>query len=190
MTNNPHRAYQAYLEARYARFSTPEALVFRMVRTATGTRPVASARILKGNDNEVYVVTTAQRQEFVTRIHRAGESGLQDEAWALAAVRAVGVPVPDVLLVDRLVDKEQSLEYMVQTKVPGRSLAELQRALTPQEWEHVLLQMGGMLARVHTVRTGGFYKRQREDVWDFPTRSGLMTSVAQDRAARWLRGQG
>jgi aminoglycoside phosphotransferase len=136
------------------------------------------------------VVTTAQRQEFVVRIHRAGESGLQDEAWALAAVRAVGVPVPDVLLVDRLVDKEQSLEYMVQTKVPGRSLAELQRALTPQEWEHALLQMGGMLARVHTVRTGGFYQCQREGVWDFPTRSGLMASVVQDRAARWLRGQG
>ena len=76
-----------------------------MVRTATGTRPVASARIVKRNDNEVYVVTTVQHQEFVVRIHRAGESGLQDEAWALAAVRAVGVPVPDVLLVDRLVDR-------------------------------------------------------------------------------------
>ena len=48
--------------------------------------------------------------------------------------------------------------------------------------------MGGMLARVHTVRTGGFYRRQREDVWDFPTWSGPMASVAQDRAAErpWL----
>jgi aminoglycoside phosphotransferase (APT) family kinase protein len=187
-----HRAYQAYLEARHARFGVPEALVGQMVRAATGKPLISSERMVKGADNEVYVVTTAERQAVVVRIRRAGDSGMRDEAWALAAAREVGVPVPEVLLVDRLHDGDEVLEYMVQTRMEGRSLDDLGRQLTPGERDHALRDMGAMLARLHTVHTAGFYKRGDDGTWDFPTWPALMACMVDARRGErpWLLSAG
>ena len=56
---------------------------------------------MRGYDNEVYRVITADGGGLIVRIRRRSEVPMADEAWAIAQGRAAGAPVPDVLLSER-----------------------------------------------------------------------------------------
>ncbi len=57
MAQAQNNAYQRYLEARHAAFATPRPLVDAMVRRATSQPATSLARLVRGNDNEVYIAT-------------------------------------------------------------------------------------------------------------------------------------
>ena len=192
MTQAHNNAYQSYLEARHAAFATPRPLVDAMVRRATSQPATSLARLVRGNDNEVYIARLPQGEDVVVRIHRSGSCSLAEEAWPLGMARSVGVPVPEVLLVDQVVDGETALEFMVETRVPGQPLEDRLPRLTQAERRHVFRQMGEVLARLHSIRVGGFYRRQPDGTWDFPDWSALMASAVRERAAErpWLRAAG
>ena len=63
--------------------------------------------------------STASRQgkPFIVKIRRLGELGFEQEAWRMEACRAVGVPVPEILLLERIQDGEGVSEVI------GRFLA-------------------------------------------------------------------
>src|SRR2546423_2358327 len=185
--NDVDGLYQTYLESRHAAFSTSEEVVFDAVRRATKQTPVSRRKVVKGNDGEVYFVTTAQGCEFVVKIDRSG-SGLEEEAWALTTSREAGVPVAEVLLVTRLEHDEPSIELMVQSKVPGQPLAELLHQLEAEQQQNVLSQMGQVLAQLHAIRTQGFYKRHADGSWDFRHWARFMEVAVRDRATerQWV----
>ena len=58
--------------------------------------------------------STASRQgkPFIVKIRRLGELGFEQEAWRMGACRAVGVPMSEVLLLDRIQDGEGILEVI------------------------------------------------------------------------------
>jgi Ser/Thr protein kinase RdoA (MazF antagonist) len=103
------------------------------------------------------------------------------EVWAIEQCRAAGVPVPDVLLVGTVPVDESEREVMVQRVVPGRPLNEIHGRLSRAELGHVWTQAGEALARIHTIRAGGFYKMRRPGVWDFPDWESVAASAREAR---------
>jgi aminoglycoside phosphotransferase (APT) family kinase protein len=175
-------AEQAYLQALHCRFAAPSGLVDRLVREATGARVLECRRHVAGNDNEVYVVETEGDRRYVLRIHRQGETGLHEEAWALEACRAAGVPVPEVVSIGYA---EKGLEWMLQSRVPGRALSDRWVELDPSARRRCLRQMGEALSGIHSVRAGGFYKRHVDGVWDFADWMSLVQCSIRERTAEW-----
>ena len=179
--------YQAYLNSRHAKFNTPETLVFEMTRRAINQTPVSRAKIVKGNDKEVYFVATAEGQEVVAIVNQTDES-FAGEAWCLTQLRKAGVPVPEVLLFDCLEHEGKAIEFMVQSKISGQPLESHWQSLTAEQRQNSLRQMGEVLAQIHAVRADGFYKRHADGNWDFSSWSKLMKATAGDRRAerKWI----
>jgi aminoglycoside phosphotransferase (APT) family kinase protein len=184
--------YQEYLEQRHWGFDAPEQLVFRMVARATGEKPVSRAKVVRGNDNEVYLVATGAGADYVVRIRRSGEVGFAAEAWAIEECRKAGVPVAQVHLVGWEEHDGEQLEFMVQSRLPGRPLDEVGPELSEREWGEILLQAGQVLGKVHSVGVGGFYHRDPDGNWDFADWQGIMDSTVRDRSREeeWILGAG
>jgi len=173
--------YHQYLERKHAGFQTPEDLVFRWVSKATGRRPVSRQKLVRGNDNEVYQVATTTGEEYVIRIRRCEAAELETEAWVIEQYRRAGVPVPVVHLVDREEYGGSTLEFMVQTRVPGRPLSQLDRRTTQQEWVGLCRQAGEVLGKMHSVEVGGFYHLNSGGKWDFADWQEVMDSTVSGR---------
>lgn len=172
-----------FLKARHAAYATPEDDIFRLVQKATGQQPQSSQKIVRGYDNEVYAVKTQQGQVCIVRINRHGKTGFDQEAWALEKCRAAGVPVPEILLIDVIEVDEHKDSVMVQRKLPGAALSDIQKSLTQNELQAVFCQAGEILSKIHSIKVNGFYKRHADGSWDFSTWHKVMMSALKDRAA-------
>jgi aminoglycoside phosphotransferase (APT) family kinase protein len=168
-----------------------------MVRGATGVAaavPQYCTRIVEGFDSEVYAVRLAEYpRALIVKIERGdAEVSLDQEAWALGAARGAGVPVPEVLHVGQLVDAAQSLTYLVETQVPGQSLARRLSIRAEPDWRAAFERVGAVLARLHQVWVDGFWKRRSTGEWDFPTWEAVMASTLKNRETEWreLRDSG
>jgi aminoglycoside phosphotransferase (APT) family kinase protein len=179
--------YQSYLDHRHAAFRTPEGVIFRMVQRATGARPRARRRLVRGV-NEAYLVSAAAGAGYVVRISREGESSFAEEAWAIAQCRAAGAPVPEVHLVGTEEHDGEALEFMVMTRMPGTPLSEVLPGLTTSQRARAWQAAGAALAQVHAVRVDGFYLRHANGEWDFPDWRAVMNSSIHDRSAEreWI----
>lgn len=171
------------MRQRHAAYTTPDPIICGLVNRATGQQGVTAQQIMRGYYNEVYVVTTDRGQDFVVRIRRYGETGFTQEAWALAQCRATGVPVPDVLLVDKIREAAWAGEVMVQQRIQGFPLRDLLPVLATTERARVIAQAGEALGRIHQVQVDGFYRLNSNWQWDFPTWEALMDSYVTDRTA-------
>ena len=80
---------------------------------ATGQEPARSEKIVGGYQNEVHCIET--RQSLYWKDQAAWR--FEQEAWGMEACRAVGVPVPEILLLERIQDGEGVSEVI------GRFLA-------------------------------------------------------------------
>ena len=110
-----------FIVTRHAQFVTDERIVFDLVRKATDNSPISRKKIVRGNDNEVYIVDTEECNQFIVRIKRFGEVSLAQEAWAIELCKYAGVRVPEILLVDNIDSHAERLEVMVQSIMPGGS---------------------------------------------------------------------
>lgn len=156
------------MRARHTAVQLPLVSVTALVRQATGHVANDITRIVRGYESEVYRATTNSGEAVVVRIRRYGSVSYASEAWAIEQCRAAGVPVPDVLLLDTIEADDHTHEVMVQRAVPGRPLGDIQQRLSRAERARVWAQAGEALARIHSVRAGGFYKMRQPGVWDFP----------------------
>src|SRR5215212_1125483 len=147
------------IRQRHAAYQTPEQVIFDLVKRATGHEATAREKIVCGYDSEVYLVHTRNNSDAVVRIRHHGGAPFADEAWAIAQCRNAGVPVPDVLLVEMLPIEGHTREVMVQRRVPGRALSEIERELTTEQRAEVWRQAGAALGAIHSIHVGGFYKR-------------------------------
>ncbi len=156
------------IKQRHDAYHTSEQEIFDLVKRATGQQATAREKIVRGYDSEVYIVHTRNDTDLVVRIRRHGGAHFADEAWAIARCREAGVPAPEVLLTETISIGEQPREVMVQRRVPGRALSEIERDLTPEQRAAVWRQAGAALGAIHSIRVGGFYKRRAGGSWDFP----------------------
>src|SRR5689334_9065171 len=156
------------IRQRHDAYRTSEQVIFDLVKRATGQQAIAREKIVRGYDSEVYIVQTRQSGDVAVRIRHHGGAPFADEAWAIAQCRAVGVPAPEVLLVEIITIAGQPREVMVQRRVPGRALSEIEGDLTPDQRAAVWRQAGAALGAIHSIHVGGFYKRCPDGSWDFP----------------------
>jgi Ser/Thr protein kinase RdoA (MazF antagonist) len=179
--------YQTYLERYHAAHQTPESVLRRMVKRATGSALQAKTRLTDAS-NEVYLVTTASGEEYLLKIAVYPGTDLRQEQWAMDQCRAAGAPVPEVVLVDVEEHDGEALEFMVQMKVPGRPLAAILPGLGEAERARIWRELGTVLGRIHSVAVGGFWKRQPDGTWDFPDWVSVMNSAIRDRGDErpWL----
>jgi aminoglycoside phosphotransferase (APT) family kinase protein len=156
------------IRQRHAAYKTSDHVISEIVKRATGQAVIAQEKLVRGYDNEVYIVQTSASGDFVVRIHHHGGAGFAEEAWAIEQCRGVGVPVAEVLLVEILTIDDQPREVMVQRRVPGRALSEIAPDLQRAKLEHIWQQAGAALGAIHSIRVGGFYKLRSDGHWDFP----------------------
>ena len=174
------------IKQRHDAYHTSEQEIFSLVKRATGQHALAREKIVRGYDSEVYLVHMRHSGDIVVRIRHHGGAPFADEAWAIAKCRGVGVPAPDVLLVETLTIDEHPREVMVQRRVPGRALSEFEGDLTPQQRADVWRQAGAALGAIHSIRVGGFYKRHPDGTWDFPDWDSVCKQSNIDRTSEKL----
>ncbi|MGW0231642.1 aminoglycoside phosphotransferase family protein [Actinopolymorpha singaporensis] len=140
MTNTEVHLYEAMGER------LPDAEVAAAVRTQVGA-PVDAVRPLAGFvGNQDFLVTTG-RGDFVLK---AGDAhAVVSEAWACERVRAVGVPVPEVVAVDA--DRNTlALPYLLMRRLPGAPVDDVDDA------DAALETAGRWLRAVHEIEVEGY----------------------------------
>lgn len=166
----------SYVRGLHAGVSTPIDILDRLTRQATGRRLDAVRRIVDGYENEVYRVRTVGERDVMIRIKRFGgdlDESLR-EARAIEQARSVGMPAPELLLVDTVVIDGTAFPVMVQRVVPGRALVELYDELGQDQRHRVLVQIGRMIAGLTGIPVDGDWT------------AGTASEVAKRRAERAL----
>ena len=172
-----------FLEERHKKFETPEAIIFYLVKKATGLKPIEKKKFVRGYANECYGVKTENGKEFIIRINQFGGAEFEQEAWAINKCKSKGIPVTRVLLVEKIKSKNKEMEVMVQSKVSGQQLEKIKRKLSKKELANILFQAGEILNKIHGIKVKGFYRRHKGGRWDFPTWTKVMDSAIKDRSA-------
>ena len=113
-----------------------------------GERPRRIRRRSGGRTNTVLDFLVSQGR-FVFRMHEdpAKVHDYLKEQWAMDAARAAGMPTPRVLEVASLADGRP---YMIMERIDGVEARHVTDRMAP------LRELGGLAARLHTVRTRGF----------------------------------
>jgi aminoglycoside phosphotransferase (APT) family kinase protein len=173
----------AFIQQRHAAYHTPQPLLFALIRQSTGDEPIRHEQVVRGYDNEVYVVETRQGNAYIVRLQQHGRTGYAEEQWAIEQCRAVGVPVAEICHVGALTVGDQNKPVMVQRRVAGRPLSEVQAMLTQDERVHIYHQLGAALSKIHSIAVGGFYKLNPDGVWDFPDWESIAQANVRDRTA-------
>ncbi len=151
--------------ARRHKSSIPESLLRHHVLLATGSEMSAAQRLIVGQMNEVYDVTTASGRHAIVRISREDDPRFEGERWALDSARLRGVPTAEVFGIHRVEQEGRSITIEVQEKLPGVALQQLPPAARAS---HRLAEsLGTALAGVHSVPVEGLgYLRADGRGWD------------------------
>lgn len=172
-----------FVEQRHATYTTPKQVLFDLVQQATGDDLIDREKIIRGYDNEVYAISTQQGNDYIVRIQRHGETGYTEEAWAIEQCRQAGAPVPEICHLGTVMIEDQPKPVMVQRRVAGRALAEMEHTLDQRELAHIYAQAGAALSQIHSIEVDGFYKRQSDGTWDFPDWASIEQSNLHARTA-------
>lgn len=150
--------YEQYLASVYSKLETPEEIVKEVVTEGTGLDLISKKKIVAGEANEVYDVTTSDEQHVILRVSPHGHPDFQQEIWAINEVKRVGVPAPTILLVKYIQVEGQDRSMCLMEKLDGEPLerggidfgkldVDLRRDL--------INQAGAILSRIHSVETQG-----------------------------------
>lgn len=168
------RPLGSHAQWQLAQPSTPVSTVVEIVGQAAGTAVEQVDRIVEGYSNEVYQVRCTDGQEVIVRILRFDDDVTTavsaGEAAAIAQARAAGVPAPEVLLLDTVGVDGSTFPVMVQRTVPGRPLREIVDDLSEGQRHDVLVELGGLVARLNSVVV--------DDARDWPTAMAADLGVA------------
>lgn len=136
-------------EQLHAQWTTPDAIINDLVHSASGSAVRARSRIVGGEGNEVWSISTRAGDDLIVRVsHR---TTFTTEQWATEQARGVGVPVPEILLVDNRVSVgDTHLAIWIHRKIQGQALDTLQNKHTIRRLTE---DAGELLARIHSVHT-------------------------------------
>lgn len=170
------------MQKRHENYITPESVVFSLVKKTTRKEPLEREKIVRGYDNEVYLVRTKGGEDLIVRIKRFGEVSFQQEAWAMTQCREADVPVPDLFLVDKISLDNQNLEVMITSRVNGQPLDICLKNLSSDDLRKTLIRAGEVLGKIHSIKVGGFYLLREEGRWDFSDWESVMNSTITNRS--------
>lgn len=170
MTNTS--TFGDWLQARHSTWNTPPGLIQEYVSKATGSAMATASRVVLGQDNEVYDVTTAGKQQLIVRISHKDHPRFEAERWALNAARNAGVPTPHVLLIEQAADDGRTVTFCIEEKIPGKTLDVLLKEGLSSELNKAIDHIGELLSKLHSVKVDSFGYLQ-------PDGKGSLTSFAE-----------
>lgn len=173
---------KAMLQKRHQSFNTPEEIIFKLIKTDTGYTPLSKTKLIKGYDSEVYSIDTKENHALIFKVKHFGNVSFKQEEWAIKECDKNGVPVPTILSIGKIQLGKEVKEYTIQNKIKGHSLADLRHSLTGQQIQKVLFNSGKILRKIHEFKASGFYHRQENGIWDFPSWEMYAQSFVNDRS--------
>lgn len=151
-----HNPYQKYLEEKHGKLNAPQRIVEKVVNKATGSSLVEKRRIIEGEVNEVYEVTTKNNQNVIVRISRSMHPRFEAEEKAIRLALMAGVPAPKVLLIEKINQRENNLTFCVEEKIVGRPLNKFMDKLDEKTLKSIISEAGNILSQIHSVELEGF----------------------------------
>ena len=164
-----------------------------LVRQACGEEVATCQRNTgSGRAREVHEVVTASGARLVIRGEAGESNGLDQEAWFLARARQAGVPVPEVVWLGAAETPAGPRTVMVQTAVAGRPLSTALPGMSAGQRRSAARSCGQVIARLHSVRVGGFYRRHADGSFEFADNAALQAADLANRLdnLRLLAGAG
>jgi aminoglycoside phosphotransferase (APT) family kinase protein len=145
---------------KHEKWNTPLEIVNPLVLEATGSAATKYERIINGETNEVYFVTTETGKEIVVRIQHGERNKFQKERWALERCAENGVPVPVVLLVRSVETDSGVIHVCIESKLEGIGLDSVPdiHNLDNAESAEILRQLGVVLEKIHSIPVSGLGK--------------------------------
>lgn len=172
----------SFLTEFHAQFGLPRSTVVGLVEQATGGRVVDLERVVRGDENEVYRVELVDGPVVFGRIRVPGGVGMRREVWAMDQARRAGVPVPEVLSLTTLATGAGDRDAMVVAEAPGSQLASLLPSLSWERRRAVMVGIGEVMARLHTIGVPGLSRPDEGGVWPDPV--AHRRSRIEDRKAQ------
>jgi aminoglycoside phosphotransferase (APT) family kinase protein len=164
-----------------------------LVRQACGEEVATCQRNTgSGRAREVHEVVAASGIRLVIRGEADESNGLDQEAWFLARARQAGVPVPEVVWLGAAETPAGPRTVMVQTAVAGRPLSTALPGMSAGQRRSAARSCGQVIARLHSVRVGGFYRRHADGSFEFADNAALQAADLANRLdnLRLLAGAG
>jgi len=139
-------------EELHAQWTTPDEVINHLVRSASSSAVGTRSRIIGGEGNEVWSITTRSGDDLILRVSRS--TTFAAELWATEQARRMGVPVPEVLLVEDAVPiGDIQVAIWIHRTIHGQPLGTLQDEQTTRR---LTADAGELLARIHAVSTSGY----------------------------------
>ena len=144
--------YENWLRGHHAQFGTPFEVIDDLVRRATGSGVARIERIGRGESNEVHAVTSCNGDEVIVRLnHSDGAAGFRRAEAVIGRARAIGIPVPDSLLIEEIEVDGDERGVCVQRRLKGTPLADSVKGITSDDVKALVADAGELLARLHSL---------------------------------------
>jgi aminoglycoside phosphotransferase (APT) family kinase protein len=138
-------------EELHAQWTTPDEVINRFVLSASSSDVGTRSRIIGGEGNEVWAITTRSGDDLILRVSRS--STFAAEQWATEQARRMGVPVPEVLLIEDAVPiGDMQVAIWIHRTIHGQPLDTLR---DEEVTRRLTADAGELLARIHAVSTSG-----------------------------------
>lgn len=131
--------------------TTPRSIIDSVVRSVCGRELERLTPLAGGGMNEAYRADLAGEVAVVVRIARQDSPWFVDEAYLMGLAREAGVPTAEVLGLEHCDHDGELLSFSIQEFLPGRLLSEIVGELTASDLEALVMDLGEILARVHSV---------------------------------------
>ncbi len=131
--------------------TTPRSIIDSVVRSVCGRELERLTPLAGGGMNEAYRADLAGEVAVVVRIARQDSPWFVDEACLMGLAREAGVPTAEVLGLEHRDHDGELLSFSIQEFLPGRLLSEVVGELTTSDLEALVMDLGEILARVHSV---------------------------------------
>lgn len=147
----------AFLDQLHAQFAAPRPAVIELIQRVCKDRVEAVERLIHGDENEVHRATLSGGSTVYLRIGKPDSPAIRlyREAWAMEHARQAGVPVPDVLTVERIASHKGERHAMLVAAADGQQLRGRLPAMSPGQRASVMRELGSVLATLHTVPMPG-----------------------------------
>lgn len=160
---------QTYLEQKHATLITPEMVIEDVVKRATGAEVASKKRLIKGEANEVYLVTLVSGKQLILRIshkesndYQKGADSFRTERQVIEEARMVGAKVPNVVAVEEEVVGGVVRGFCLEEVLPGKPLDECAELSSDQK-RGLVAKAGTELAKIHNVHFSGVGELELKD---------------------------
>ncbi|MBU0647678.1 phosphotransferase, partial [Patescibacteria group bacterium] len=178
----PSSYQKQFLKKRHSYVPLSNLKIKQIIKKATNQDITSKRRIFEGYDNEVYDITLTNTDHVILRVNHFPSAGFANEAWAMEQCPHIGIPVSEILLLDKIKYLGQEHDMMVQTKISGQSYNNISQKITPAEQKQILIKTGELMSKIHTIRVKGFYRRNPVcNSWDFPSWKKFLSVTIRDR---------